>query len=504
MAGVTAAIFAGAFFLATRLGTEFLPKLDEGVIWVRANLPPGISLDKSAEVASGIRALALESPEVSLVTSQTGRQDSNTEPFGPNRNEFLLALKPYATWETGKRKADLVYELGQRFSSQIPGATFSFTQPMMDMVTEAVTGSSADLAVIFSGPDLGVLRDLGGQALGVLRGVPGAADAAIEQDADQPQLSIRIHRQEVARHGINIGDVQEVIELAIGGRPVSTLFEGDRRFDISVRYAPDARNTLAEIGNIMVPSADGSRVPLSRLAELKVADGASIISRRNNRRQISVRTNIRGRDQGGFVAEAQRRVRQGVKLPPVYRLEWGGEFENLDRARRRLAWIMPLTILVIFLLLHWTFGSVLNAGLVLVNVPFSIVGVVAALYLRGIPFSVSAAVGFVSLFGVAVMSGVLYVSEINRQRRDHGRPLRDAVLAGACVQLRPILILILVATLGMAPAAFAAGIGSDIRRPLATVVLGGLISTLFLGLLALPSLYYLVEKRAERASQPEQ
>ena len=375
----------------------------------------------------------------------------------------------------------------------------------MDMVTESVTGSSADLAVIFSGPDLGVLRDLGGQALGVLREVPGAADTAIEQEADQPQVRIEINRQEAARYGINVGDVQEVIELAIGGRPVSTLFEGDRRFDISVRYAPEARSTLAEIGNIMVPAADGSRVPLSRLAEVKVADGASIISRRENRRQISVRTNIRGRDQGGFVAEAQRRVRQAVKLPPGYRVEWGGEFENLDRARRRLAWILPLTILVIFVLLYWTFGSVRNAGLVLVTVPFSIVGGVAALYLRGIPFSVSAAVGFVSLFGVAVMSGVLYVAEINRQRRDHDRPLKDAVLAGACAQLRPLLMLILVATLGMVPAAFAVGIGSDIQRPLATVVLGGLISTLFLGLLALPCLYYLVERRTERrTSQTEQ
>ncbi len=495
---VTAAIFAGAFLLATRLGTEFLPKLDEGLIWVRANLPPGISLDKSAEVASQIRAVALESLEVSLVTSQTGRQDSNTEPFGPNRNEFLLALKPYSTWPAGETKADLVQRLGERFRARIPGATFNFTQPMMDMVTEAVTGSSADLAVIFSGPDLAVLRDLGGQALGVLRGVPGAADTAIEQEVDQPQVRIQINRQEVARHGINIGDVQEVIELAIGGRPVSMLFEGDRRFDISVRYAPNARGTLAEIGNILVPSADGGRVPLSRLAELQIADGASIISRRDNRRQISVRTNIRGRDQGGFVAEAQRRVRQEVKVPAAYRLEWGGEFENLDRARRRLAWILPLTIFVIFLLLYWAFGSALNAGLVLVNVPFSIVGGVAALYLRDIPFSVSAAVGFVSLFGVAVMSGVLYVAEINRQRRDHGRTLKDAVLVGACAQLRPRLILIVVATLGMVPAAFAVGIGSDIQRPLATVVLGGLISTLFLGLLSLPSLYYLVEGRVER------
>jgi cobalt-zinc-cadmium resistance protein CzcA len=496
VAGVTALLFAGAAFLFTRLGAEFLPKLDEGVIWVRAILPPGVSLDKSAEVASQIRALALESPEVRLVTSQSGRQESNTEPFGPNRNEFLIALHPYSTWPKGKTKAHLVDELAHRFRTHIPGAVFSFTQPMMDQVTEALTGSSADLAVIFSGPDLAVLRKLAVQAEAILREIRGAADTAIEQEADQPQVRIQIDRQEMARHGIHIADVQEVIELAVGGKPVSTLFEGERRFDITVRYAPEARSTVAEIGKILVPAADGSRVPLSRIAELKIADGATIIARRNNRRQISVRTNIRGRDQGSFVAEAQRRVQRAIQLPPAYRVEWGGEYENLDRARRRFAWILPLTIFVIFLMLYWAFGSVAGAAVVLANVPFSAVGGVAALYLRQIPFSVSAAVGFVSLFGIAVMSGVLYVAEINRQRRDYGRPLQEAVIEGARAQLRPCLILILVATVGIVPAAFAVGIGSDIQRPLATVVLGGLISTLFLSLLAIPCLYYLVERWA--------
>jgi cobalt-zinc-cadmium resistance protein CzcA len=273
------------------------------------------------------------------------------------------------------------------------------------------------------------------------------------------------------------------------------MFEDDRRFDIVVRYVPGARSTLTEIGNILVPTADGGHIPLSRLAEVRVANGPTIIARRENQRQISVRTNIRGRDQGSFVAEAQRRVNAAVQLPPGYRVEWGGQYENLARARKRLTWILPVTVAIIFGLLYWTFGSVLNAGLVLVNVPFSIVGGVAALYLRDIPFSVSAAVGFVSLFGVAVMSGVLYVAEINRQLREYDRPLKESVLVGACAQLRPRLILIVVAMLGMAPATFATGIGSDIQRPLATVVLGGLASTLILTLLALPSLYYLAERR---------
>jgi cobalt-zinc-cadmium resistance protein CzcA len=267
-----------------------------------------------------------------------------------------------------------------------------------------------------------------------------------------------------------------------------------------VRYVPEARSTLAGIGNTLVPAPDGARIPLSRLARVRIADGASIISRRENQRLISVRTNIRGRDQGSFVEEAQRRFDARMKLPPGYKVEWGGQFENLSRARRRLAWILPMTVALIFTILYWTFNSVLKAALVLMSVPLSMVGGVAALHLRGIPFSVSAAVGFVSLFGVAVMSGVLYVAEIQRQRLDYDRPLRETVLVGACVQFRPLLTLIMLAMLGMVPAAVATGIGSDVLRPLATVVLGGLISTLFLTLFALPSLYYLAEGRGGKTA----
>lgn len=495
---VTAAtllILAGAIVLGKRLGTEFLPHLDEGVIWIRAILPPGISIEKSAETAAEIRRLVRQSPEVYQVASQSGRQESNTEPFGPNRNEFLIMLTPYSTWPAGKTKSQLVKELSERLQTHIPGAAFSFTQPIIDMVMEAVTGSSADLAVILSGPDLGYLRQTATEVAEIVRRIPGAADTAIEQEGERPQLRIQVDRQEAARHGVNVADVQDVIEQAIGGRPVSTLFEGDRRFDIVVRYIQDARSTPHDIGDALVPTADGGRIPLSRLAEISVSSGASIIARRENRRQISVRTNIRGRDQGSFVAEAQRRFYAGVKLPPGCRVEWGGQFENLDRARKRLAWVLPITIVIIFGLLYWTFGSTLDAALVLANVPFSIVGGIIALHLRNIPFSVSAAVGFVSLFGVAVMSGVLYVVEIRRQRKDYGRPLKEAVLVGACAQFRPRSVLTIVAMLGMVPAAFAIGIGSDIQRPLATVVLGGLASTLILTLLALPCFYYLSQRK---------
>jgi cobalt-zinc-cadmium resistance protein CzcA len=492
---VAAAIVAGAFALGSRLGTEFLPQLDEGLIWIRSNLAPGTSLAKSAQVASDMRALIHQSPEVKLVSSQSGRVEEGTDPFGPNRNEFLIALTPYSEWPRGRTKAGLVEELSQRLRAQIPGANFNFTQPIIDMVTESVTGSSADLAVIFSGPDLKTLRRLASRTLDLVSGIRGAADTAIEQEAEQSQLRIDLDRRALARYALNVEDVQDLIELAIGGKAVSVKFEGERQFDIAVRFIPEARADSTAIGNILMHTPDGGRVPLSQIADIHVVNGASIIARRENERQITVRTNIRGRDQGGFVAEAQRVFRRQVRLPAGYRVTWGGQFENLDRARRRLAFILPVTILIIFLLLYWVFRSAVQAGLVLLNVPFSIVGGVLALYLRGINLSVSAAVGFISLFGVAVMSGVLYVAEMNRQRHAEGLALKQAVVAGACAQLRPRLILIVVAMLGMAPAALATGIGSDIQRPLATVVLGGLFSTLVLTLLVLPVLYYLVERR---------
>jgi cobalt-zinc-cadmium resistance protein CzcA len=497
---VAAGIVGTSFLLGRFLGSEFLPQLDEGVIWIRANLPAGISLSKSAEIASRIRAILMQSSEVKLVSSQTGRNDSGTDPYGPNRNEIFVPLNSYDTWKHGKIKSDLVEEFSHKLREEIPGAAFSFTQPIIDNVTEAVTGSPADLAVIIRGPDLTELRRLANQTLGLLGNVRGAADTAIEQEADQAQLRIRIDRQVVARYGINVRDVQDVIELAIGGRAVSTLFEGERRFDITVRFVPEARTDPSAIGSILILTREGGRVPLSQLAEIRFVNGATIIARRENQRQISVRTNIRGRDQGGFVAEAQRKFEAQIKLPSEYQVEWGGQFENLERARKRLTIILPVTIAIIFALLFSAFGTAGDAGLVLMNVPFSLVGGIVALYLRGINLSVSAAVGFISLFGVAVMSGVLVVAEINRRRLESRVGLHEAVVQGTLAQMRPVLMMVLVALLGMVPAARATGIGSDVQRPLATVVVGGLLSTLFLTLLALPSLYYFVRMPRKKDS----
>ncbi|MCU1339020.1 MAG: heavy metal efflux pump, CzcA family [Bryobacterales bacterium] len=497
--GISVAIVVAALSLGTQLGSEFLPQLDEGVIWVRANLAPGVSVQESAAVAGKIRGILRSFGEVQLVSSQTGRNDSGTDPYGPNRNELFVALKPYDTWSSGRNKPQLVEAFAKRLQNEIPGTFFSFTQPIIDNVTEAVTGSPADLAVILSGPDLKVLRTLAAQGLEIVRQVPGAADTAVEQESDQAQLRLLVNRAEVARYGINVKDVQDVIEMAIGGRTVSAMFEGERRFDITVRYTPEARSDMHSIGTILIPTHDGGHVPLSQLADIRVVTGASIIARRENRRQVSVRTNIRGRDQGSFVEDAQRRFDSQVKLPPGYRVEWGGQFENLARARKRLSLILPITIAIIFSLLFFTFGSAKYAGLVMMNVPFSLVGGIVFLYLRGINLSVSAAVGFISLFGVAVMSGVLVISEINRRRRvQPDLPVKQAIIEGSLAQMRPVLMMIIVALLGMVPAARASGVGSDVQRPLATVVVGGLLSTMLLTLLALPALYALaIRQRPE-------
>jgi len=387
-----------------------------------------------------------------------------------------------------------VQELSQRLHAAIPGVSFNFTQPIIDTSTEIATGPSADLAVIFSGSDLARLRALARDTLAVLRSVRGAADTSIEQEGDQGQLRIRIDRPRVARYGINVSDVQDVIDLALGGSPITAVFEGERRFDVVARFVSEARTDPVAIGNLLIPTPDGARVPLAQLADIQVVPGATIIARRENQRQVTVRTNIRGRDQSGFVAEAQALLAARVPLPPGYKVSWGGQFENFQRARARLGIILPITVAIIFVLLSVTLGSARDAIIVLLTVPFALVGGVVALYLRGIPLSVSAAVGFISLFGVAVMGGVLYISEVTRLR---GAQLlsREVVIAGARAQFRPLLMLIVVALLGMVPAATAHGIGSDIQRPLATVVVGGLLSTLVLTLFSLPALYGLIAQR---------
>jgi len=490
--GVVVLAMMGVFAAGSQLGVEFLPELDEGVIWIRSNLPPGTSLEKSAEIASDIRALIRQSPEVRLVASQTGRNEDGTDPFGPNRNEILVELNPYNTWPRGKTRFDLVDEIAERLRSEIPGATFNFTQPIIDTSTEIATGTSADLAISISGPDLSELRRYAEQALVMVRTIPGAIDSSIEEEEDQSQVRITLDRRGIARYGINVADVQSIIDLTLGGQPVTEMFENERRFDVVLRFPKAARQDVRALEDILVTSLDGARIPLAQLSDIEVVSGASMISRADNQRQISVRTNIRGRDEGGFVAEAQRRFADEIDLPFGYQVSWGGKFENLERARNHMALLLPLTLGVIFALLFVTFGSARYAALVLSSVTFAAVGGVIALLLRGMHMNVSAGVGFISLFGVTVMASVIIVTEIRRRRFEEALAMDEAIVQGTLSRMRAVMLMMLVAMLGILPAAMASGIGSDIQRPLATVLMGGLLSALLLILVTMPALYKLV------------
>ena len=481
---------------ARAIGTEFLPELDEGGFNVRTILPSGIALDEARQYPRQIRRIASEFSEVRVIVSALGRNDDGTDPYGPSRIETLVSLKPYAQWTSGRTKEQLLRDLQSRLEHAMPGASFSFSQPILDNVSESVTGSAADLAVLVNGNDPVTLRRLANQVLAEVEPVRGASESGLEQEGPQTQLLIDVDREALARYGINIKDVNAVIDLAVAGRPVSQVYEGERRFAIALRYTRDERSSVAAIEGLQILSPSGARIPLSRVAHVRLVDGQTIIYRENSIRQVGVRTNVRDRDQGSFVEEARARVDNKVTLPAGYTIRWGGQFENLLRARARLSLVVPITILLIFVVLFVLFDNrLVDASIVLTNVPFALVGGIGALLLRDINFSVSAGVGFISLFGVAVMSGVLLVSYINLLRQERRLRLREAVVEGATTQLRPILLMMTVALIGLIPAARAEGIGSDIQRPLASVIVGGLLSALILTVLVMPVLYFVVERR---------
>lgn len=492
----TASLVAATLILTTKLGTEFLPELDEGSLTIRTVLPTGISLQEAGRIADDMRDGLSKYSELATIVTQVGRNENGTDPYGPNRIEFFVGLKPYSTWPRGESRVDLVNTLTTALDRRFPGAQTSFSQPILDNVSEAVTGSVADLAILVTGPDLVTLRSVCDSILAVVKTMPGATSSGIEQEGPQSQLIIKVNRDRAARYGINVTDVQTIVEAALGGKAVSEAFEGEKKFDIVVRYPVEVRSTADDIGKIMLTSPNGDRLPLNAVTDIYFADGATLIARQDGHRQMSVRTDIKGRDQGGFVRDAQEKVAHGVRLPEGYTVDWGGQFENLTRAGHRLMIVVPITIGIIALMLFMLFKNVKHTLIVLANVPFALIGGIAALMIRGMNFNVSAGVGFVSLFGVAVMSGVLLLSRIDLLRRHHGLDLHHAILEGAQAQLRPIMVMMTIAMIGLIPAALATGIGSDVQRPLATVIIGGLASALVLTLVALPALYAIVEGHA--------
>ncbi len=471
------------------IGTEFLPELDEGAINIRCFFPVGISIQEADKYSPIIRETISKHKQTSLVVAQLGRNDDGTDPYGPNRLEILVGLKNYALWTSDTTKTELLTKIKKELEANVPGATFSFSQPILDNVTEAVTGSVADLAIFVNGNDLKYSRAIADSVLEVIKGMRGATEYGIEQEGDQAQLKIEINRNAAARFGINVSDIQKMIEAAIGGKPVSKLYDGIGRFDIVVRYSPEYRSSIQSIQHMLVTSPSGGRIPMSELASISLVDGPTIIQREDGKRQISIRTNINGRDQGGFVAEAQAKVAQTVKLPKGYSLEWGGQFENLNRAGKRLSFVIPITLLIIFSILFMFYKNFRQVIVAMSCIPFALVGGISAILIRGYHFNVSAGVGFISLFGISILSGVLFVSRTNKLIRDSGLDLKSAVREAAVIQLRPSLMTMLLALFGLIPAALAAGIGSDVQRPLATVIVGGLLSALILTLLALPSVY---------------
>jgi cobalt-zinc-cadmium resistance protein CzcA len=408
----------------------------------------------------------------------------------------MIGPKPREQWTQYRTKHELVAAIGKRLREEFPTTRFNFTQPIIDSVTEDTNGTSANLAVEFSGPDSEVLLDLARQTVELLRSVPGSQDVNIEQEGPQPQLVITPDRQACARHNVRIEDVTKLINTALGGEPVGTLYEGERRFDIAAKVDRRVVNSPLAVGRLPVHTADGVPVPLSQVAKIELVDGQTIIARENGRRRITVRCDIVGRDQGGFVKEAQAKFDDAIspQMPSGYRIAWLGMFENLERARNHFIFVIPITVALIFGLLIVTFGSFRAAMLLLLSVPFAFIGGVLALWARGMNLNVSTGVGFAALFGVSIMNGVLMVRSITVLRQE-GRGLREAILQGALDCLRPILLASLVAILGLLPASLATGLGSDVQRPLATVIVWGLFSSTLLTLFVVPVMYYLVPPR---------
>lgn len=491
-------IFLG-LFSGSKLGTEFLPELDEGCIWVRVFLPSGISLEAANQYPALLRKELANYEEVKGVMTQLGRTDDGTDPFGPNRIEAMVQLRqPYSSWKSKRTKKQLVNTLKADLEQSIPGATFTITQPIIDMVTENATGSSSDLAIFVTGRNLDTLRVYAEKILQLTKNLKGASETSIEQEKKQTQLDVEVDRTKAARYGVNVSDVNAILEMAVGGLPVSSLWEEERQFDIILRFSKESRKTPEQIGKIIIPTKTGLRIPLSQVATIRLSEGQSIISRDDEQRQITVKTNIRDRDQGSFASELRSKIEEGIKLPANYHYSLGGQFENLKRAENRLLLIIPLTLLLIFSILIILFNYEMKSVLiVMVNIPFAIIGGIVALFIRDINISISAGVGFVSLSGVCVMAGVLWVSYLNKLKLRHTGSIREIVFDGSLVQFRPIFLVMLIAIIGLIPAALNTGVGSDVQRPLATVIVGGLTSSLLLTAFMTPALYYLLN-RGER------
>ncbi|HXI90242.1 MAG TPA: CusA/CzcA family heavy metal efflux RND transporter [Blastocatellia bacterium] len=491
---IGAAVIALAAGLASSsfLGSEFLPELNEGTIWINVMLPSSISLTEAQKMCGTIRALVSESPEVRTVISKTGRPEDGTDPKLINMAEFFVDLKPRQEWRRTINKDKLLEEMEKRVLT-IPGIDPSFSQPIRDNILESISQIDGQIVVKVFGPDGDILHEKAGQIVAAISGIRGVSRAFIDRAGRIPQLQIEINRERAARYGLNIADIQDVIETAIGGKTATEIWEGEKKFAVTVRLKEEDRADTPAIGKVLVDTPSGARVPLQELSTISVRDGQANIAREMGSRLAAIGVFIHGRDMGGVVSDAQKVVRDTVKLPPGYFITWGGEFENQQRAMARLKVIVPVSVFLIFLLLFNAFKSVKYAMLILLNVPFAVIGGVIALLVTAVPLSVSAAVGFIALFGQAVLNGVVMVTYFN-QLRDRGLSALAAVREGALIRLRTVLMTALLASLGLLPAALSSGIGSETQKPLAIVIIGGLISATALTLIVLPTLYLIFNR----------
>jgi len=491
--GTAAAGLLAALALVPRLGTEFLPELNEGTLWVNLTLPSSVSVSEASRIVAEVRKIVRRFPEVTQVISQAGRPEDGTDPKPINMCEFFVDLKPPDQWTRKITREALAAQMEDAIN-EIPGLEPAISQPIRDNVLESISQIDGQIVIKLFGEDAATLRQKAGEVLRIVSGVRGVSRAFIDRAGEIPQLQIEVDRARASRYGLNVADVEDVIETALGGKVGTEIWEGDRRYGVAVRLRDEDRRNVDAIRNVLVDTPSGARVPLADVANISVRAGSMNISREAGLRVSAIGVFIRGRDMGGVVGEMRDKVARGVTFPPGYYTTFGGEFENQQRAMTRLAIIVPVSVFLIFILLFNAFGSVQNAAIILANIPLASIGGIVALYLTGIHLSVSAAIGFIALFGQAVLNGVVMVSYFTDLRAQGLSPV-DAVRTGAAVRLRTVLMTALLAMLGLMPMALSHSIGSEVQKPLAVVVIGGLVSATLLTLLVLPTLYLLFEER---------
>jgi len=489
-------LLISSFVLFQFLGTEFLPHLNEGALWVRAQAPMSVSLTQSKALADSLRNDLSQFEEVRQVISQTGRPDDGTDVKGFFNIELLVDLYPKEEWKKKQTPDELVERINNKLSQKYTGIVWNYSQPILDNVEEAVAGIPASQAVKVYGTDLQQLSSMTDTVYSIMRKIKGVADLGIMQSIGQPELQINLNQQKMALYGVTTADANAVIEMAIGGKAASQLYEGEKKFDIRVRYQPSFRKSEVEIGNLMVPATD-ARIPLKEIADIKFRTGSAFVYRDNNMRYMAVKFSIRDRDLGSTIAEAERKVNASVKLPKGYKLEWTGEYESEVRASKRLAGMVPLSLLIIFIILFVNFGNLRDVTLIFLTVPFALIGGIAALFITHTNFSISAGIGFIALFGVCIQNGVILISVFKKNLLER-QPLDEAVRSGAISRVRPVLMTALMAIFGLLPAAISTGIGSETQKPLAIVIIGGLCTATLLTLLILPLIFNMAYKNIEK------